>query len=66
MPARIAPRLPLASELLELRGFVLGLRSGDRKADELSALRGLCNGVLIGTSIMQGAGLGRLVAGGRG
>lgn len=40
--------------------------SGYRTDDELRALRGVANGALIGTSIMQGADLAALVAGGGG
>ena len=39
--------------------------SGYRTPLDLQALRGLANGVLIGTSIMKGADLGALVSGGR-
>lgn len=39
--------------------------SGYRTGEELLALAGIANGALIGTSIMRGADLGALVAGGK-
>lgn len=56
-----------AQQLLPLvpAGRVAIAESGYRTEAELRALRGVCNGALIGTSLMRGADLGALVAGGR-
>ncbi|MCA8953115.1 MAG: indole-3-glycerol-phosphate synthase TrpC, partial [Planctomycetes bacterium] len=58
--ARARALLPLVPE-----DRIALAESGYRSAAELAALRGVADGVLIGTSLMLGADLGALVGAGR-